>query len=265
MEEVNIKKEKLISISDLLNKTIDIYKENFKDIILVMLIPLLITTIIYFAPGFGLLSLLIPIFGLGFLFYLDKNKESSLKESVIFIFKKRFLAILLLQVISIIIFTGGFFIFIIPGLYMIFALFASSYFVALENNKPMEGILKSWECFKGKGWGIFFRVFLLSISVAVISLIIERIFGEGSVITNIISTLLSSFVLGPISLIYSYLIYKDIKRIKGNDLEIKKSRKIKVWILFALGILIPIVLISFIAINAESIMNKIILEYNQLI
>jgi hypothetical protein len=264
MEETNIKKEKLISVGELFRKSIDIYKENFKDIILVMLIPLIITTIVYFVPSFGLLSLLVSIFSLGFLLYLDKNKEVSLKESIVSVFKKRFIAILILQILSIVIIFGGLFLFLIPGIYIIFALFASSYFVVLENNKPIEGILKSWEYFKGKGWGIFFRVLLLSIIVAFLSSIIGKTFGEESVVTGIIYSLLSSLVLGPISLIYSYLIYKDIKRIKGDNLEIKKSRKIKFWILFVVGVVVPVVIVAIVASNAGNIMNKIMLEYNQL-
>jgi hypothetical protein len=59
--------------------------------------------------------------------------------------------------------------------------------------------------------------------------------------------------------LYGYLIYKDLKRIKGENLEIKKSGRVKLLILAALGFIVSISLIMLILNNLADFM----LQYSQ--
>jgi hypothetical protein len=261
MEEI-IEKKKLISISDLFSKSLEIYKKNFKAIIILMLVPFAITIAEYFSKKIemgifsfiiALLSLVSIIIPFAFLMYLENKETMGLKEAVIKVLKKSLIPLFLLNILVGIITTGGFLLLIIPGIYMSVALFSAGYFLVLENNKIMDSLSKSWEYSKNNVAKIFWNFFVLGIVSIILSLFgsVFSVFGEAA--GEIGVALVSSLFVGPLGLIYGYLIYKNLKEIKGDNLEIKSNNKTKLWLLFALGIIASAGLIFFIVTNLNSI------------
>lgn len=95
---------------------------------------------------------------------------------------------------------------IIPGLIVLvwFSLY-QPVFVA-EGNTTIKALSRSKELVKGYFWAIVGRMVLLGISIAVVT----GLLGLIPVASNI-----ASLVISPISIAFLYLIYKDLKKIKG--------------------------------------------------
>lgn len=268
-----IKNDNLMSIGSFFNKIFKTYKDNFKEILIIMSIPFFINILIILLPEkiissllfiFLLLMLLAAIIPFSLLLYLDKNKTIGVKESIKTIIKEKGLIILMFNMLVGIIIFGGFSLLVVPGMYMLTSLFAGICFIILEDKKLINGLSRSWEYSKGKVARIFFRLFVMMIMMTVIILpfyILQKLFQDGPNIQLIIKSLISSFIIFPVYLISSYLIYKDLKKIKGESLEVKKYNKTILWILFGIGALvisILIMLIRFILANIDEIM----LQYN---
>lgn len=98
---------------------------------------------------------------------------------------------------------GGFILFIIPGI--IFSIwFCLSVFVFIsEDLRGTAALKRSKQLVQGYWWPIFGRLFLIGILISLISSI--KFFGP----------LINIFFMSPFAIVYEYLIYQDLKRIKG--------------------------------------------------
>jgi hypothetical protein len=129
---------------------------------------------------------------------------------------------------------GGFFLFFIPGvLFMVWFAFAV-FILPDEDEKGMNAVLKSKEYVKGHWVDVFARLFLIWLASI----------GAGSI--PLIGPVLS-ILFFPFQMIFVYLIYEDLRSIKG-DISYPSSagEKFK-WIgLATLGyIIVPITIIIF--------------------
>jgi hypothetical protein len=128
--------------------------------------------------------------------------------------------------------AGGFFLAFIPGvIFWIWFLF-SQFILAKEDVRGMDSLLKSKEYVKGYWFDVFLRLFL----VWVISVVIGMIPFIGW---------LGSLVFFPFLMIFTFLIYDDLKKMKGSvPSEYTSGEKAK-WIGIAtLGhFIIPIIII----------------------
>lgn len=121
-----------------------------------------------------------------------------------------------IAILTSLIVTGGLLLFIIPGI--IFGIwFSFSLFVFLnEDIKGFNALLKSRKYVEGVFGSILWRQFffalvsiLLILPVAIIGAIA---LGESS---EIIVNAFSALVLGPLGIIYFYLVYKKVKKFRG--------------------------------------------------
>jgi hypothetical protein len=140
--------------------------------------------------------------------------------------------------------TGGFLLLIIPGI-ILRVWFSLAIFVLIsEDLKGMNALFRSKQWVEGYWWKVFWRLFvitLLSIVVFSPTLFLKKEIGK-DVIEGIISLFWSPFYLT-----YSFLIYEDLKKVKGEiPFEVPKKRtKIKYILVGVLGfLLVPIILIS---------------------
>ena len=108
---------------------------------------------------------------------------------------------------------------IIPAI--IFSVFYSMAYMVLffENKKGMAAIKRSKELVKGYFWPVFGRIFLMSILMTMFLAIISwpmNYFPEESLWFSLINFLVQiiSFLIGPISMFFTYNIYKNLKDIK---------------------------------------------------
>lgn len=165
--------------------------------------------------------------------------------------------------LSFLIIAGGVMLFAIPGIIFAVWFIFASYIVISEDISGMNALLKSREYIRGRGWEVFGLLLVMFLIWMGISLGVQ--FGLG-----IISMILSALGLGIIGFIlsliiwilvalitpfmatYSYLIYKHLKRIKGDFVFAPSSdTKIKYIVVGILGIvlgagmfLIPFYLVS---------------------
>ena len=138
---------------------------------------------------------------------------------------------------------GGFIFFAVPGfIFSVWFAFAT-FIVITEDLKGMDAILKSREYVRNYWWAVFWRFLFLCIVV----------FGFTILVT--VATLLLPFLadlvsiaLTPLIIIYSFLIYNDLKKVKG-DFEFKPSAKAKKSFVAVgvLGILVIPLLFTLIA------------------
>ena len=159
------------------------------------------------------------------------------------------------SVLSSLIIFSGFILFYIPGI--IFSIWFSFavFIVVAEDLKGMDAILKSREYIRNYWWQVFWRgLFLAVVMVGVIvvvfifsiliKLVSSFLIGELAIkdVLNLIINF-ASVTIVPFITIYSFLIYDNLRKIKG-DFEFKPSAKAKKSFvaLVVLGIL-PAVLV----------------------
>lgn len=154
---------------------------------------------------------------------------------------------------------GGFLLLVVPGI--IFAVwFSLAMFVLIaEDLKGMNALLKSREYVKGKWGGIFWRFFFIDALSLIISLVPVLIF---SVLKIPFGAEISRFVIGlfltPLVMSYSFLLYSNIKTVKGEvAFAPTGGQKAKFIIVAILGILIiPAILFSTVFLSLNSAREK---------
>jgi hypothetical protein len=254
-KESNSSSLKLISPFDLLKQSWDIFIKRYAVFFGIILIPALYLVagkILSFAfinilkvnnneIGFVLVSdfLVVLLFLLFFwsqvsLLYAIVNQKAGVNES----YKKGknlLWAYIVLSLFNSMIVFGGFVVFLIPGI--IFSVWLSlAVFVFMEENEKQEkAILKSYEYVRGHWWPILgrilFIVFVLMAIQWIISLILT-LFGVQVETSKELSEVISFFFY-PLTLIYYFIMYKDIKTIK-NKLNLPDDKeKRNIFIIFA--------------------------------
>ncbi|MEI7620300.1 MAG: hypothetical protein WCJ57_01890 [Candidatus Falkowbacteria bacterium] len=232
-------RKKMIDIDELVTGSIRIYKEHFKKFILMMLISLasyvpfyLISEWLSVNTNIILGIILVVLFVLSILvliyfgvrsqigmYFILKNPKMEIKElfaSTKTLFWK-FFGLSLLTGILVFLWT---LLLIIPGIiFGVFYCFAS-YLLIFEDVKGMNAIKRSKALVTGYWWAVFGRT-MFAILVAMLAsfvLSIPFIFlSEGSILYTIYSLLqnIAWAVVTPIFMIFTYLMYKDLRHIKG--------------------------------------------------
>jgi len=291
-------KQSITSPFDLLSEAWSLYKSRFKTLVGVVLIPPLVTIVAFVVAAiafamlglvFGLSStfsvfddgsvLAIVVFVVIFLaifviFFIiqvwgqvalvvavkDSSEAIGIRES----FKRsrsKILSFWWVMSLAGLIVVGGYILFLIPGLIIGVWFSLALYVLVSEDVRGMNALLKSREYVKGRWWAVFGRFFfigLLSFTVYVVpSFLFE--FLDLSWVGSIYSWLVS-LVLTPVVVIYSFLLYKNIKFVKG-DFEFTPTGKSKVALIVVgiLGtLLIPVILgiIVLVAIDPAAQMSK---------
>ncbi len=176
------------------------------------------------------------------------REDRSLKELIQASFKK-VLPYFWVSVLSALIVFCGYIFFVIPGI--IFAIwFAPAVFVLIgEGTGGMNALLKSREYVRGYFWAVFLRyLFLVFLFIVVEIVFASAGFAFAFLKLPSISSLIFipfGFVIGPIAIIYTFLIYDNLKAIKGNFV-FNPSTKLKTF--FYILTVLPITLIIVFAI-----------------
>mgnify|MGYP001587406703 CR=1 FL=1 len=154
---------------------------------------------------------------------------------------------------------GGFLLLIVPGI--IFATwFSLAVFILIaEDLKGMNALLKSKEYVKGKWGGVFWRFFFIGAISLIISLVPVLIF---SLLKIPFGSEISRFVIGlfltPLVMTYSFLVYSNLKALKGEIAFAPTGGKKAAFIFVGiLGILlIPAILFSTVFLSLGSAREK---------
>ncbi|PLX80586.1 MAG: hypothetical protein C0615_00685 [Desulfuromonas sp.] len=129
--------------------------------------------------------------------------------------------------------VGGYLLFFIPGiLFSVWFLFVP-FIIAVEQERGMDALLKSYEYIKGFSMNSFFKLFILTLVCGAIGAI--PIAGP-----------FLSLLTTPFTLVFFFVMYYDLQQIKGNrPIEASRGRKTK-WILAgSIGyIVLPIIIFA---------------------
>lgn len=265
-----------------------IYKQRLDTFLGVMIIPMLIMVVLiavlagdgflgisllsskFAAGGIGLLILLAILFFVvisisqawGQTALLYAVKDSQERIGVIESYRRGWHKIISYWWVSLLvgfITLGGFLLLIIPGI--IFAVwFSLAVFILIaEDLKGMNALLKSREYVKGKWGGVLWRLFFIGALSLIISLVPTLIFGLLKIpFGSEISRFIIGLFLTPLVMTYSFLIYSNLKALKGEIAFAPTKGKKAAFIFIAiLGILIiPAILFSTVFLSLGSARGK---------
>lgn len=118
----------------------------------------------------------------------------------------------------------GFFLLIVPGIYWAI-LYGLAPLIIVVEGRNVRAMARSKELVKGYWGAVFVRMLVLNISVYIATFIInivfsaldkslQSVFPTLGVITNL-GQYFSSLFVAPVSLIFTFLVYQNLKRLKG--------------------------------------------------
>lgn len=112
----------------------------------------------------------------------------------------------------------GFILLVLPGIYLSIALAFYVFFFVLEGSRGWDAAKKSKELVKGYWWAVFGRWLAFGIIIAIIVSILGGIVAlSGIGILIALLNLAIGVILTPISLAYTFLMYKALKDIKKSQ------------------------------------------------
>lgn len=266
--------EKFKGVIQLLEESWKIYRSKIKTLLGIMVIPILFSIFIrvlidflshypiQYSIWFSIIRVITFLFSL-FLGWLvipsliyEVKENIGMKESYkkgLKIFISFFWVFILLNLIIL----GGFLIFIIPGIIFTIWFGLAFYSSIFEEKRGMNALFKSQHLVSGKFWGVLRRLlsFGLIIGVIFVIILIPIFFlkigrGETEITGEIIGYLLQLF-LTPFPLIYGFLIYEDLEKIKKNVpyKEATLKRKLKYLLPGLPGLAIWIIIIGLSSLN----------------
>lgn len=260
---------------NLLKQSLKVFKERFWVLIGLMVIPLIFVFVGSFITlGMGglldwfklgtlatiltglfifILSILGAIFytwALISLFYAIKERDQriGIRESFSLGWHK-ILSFLWVGILAGAITIAGYFLFVIPGIIFNIWFFLVFYVLVSEDLIGLNVLFRSKQLIKRYWWKVFWRSIVLSFilvlfSLPVIIIAVIATIIENSVMNNIADFMGNIFALltTPFSIIFGFLIYENLKRLKSNIQFESPERKTKVsFVLLAIigAIIIP--------------------------
>ncbi len=243
-EEINT--QKLIGVKDLFRNSWSIYKKDFKKFLVIAVIffgiiglmmtfigpeipeipeakirlspttPTFIPTIaqpLFIVPWYLFFSIilatyLIGILGSASLIFAVKKVPKEWK--VMDVLKEgwsKYWPFFLVSLLAGLVIGIGFLLFIIPGIIFVVWFTFSTYIVVCEDKRGFKALFRSKELVRGYWWPTAKRVFVLMIIIILFSL--------GSQFIPYLGQFVFMILFIPFSIIYNYLIYQNLKEIKG--------------------------------------------------
>ncbi len=224
----------LSPIGNLLKKSFQIYKKKFWLLVSILSInlPFLVVSVLssfyYGNPGekmhsniplfiaLGILFLIVFLVGTIVALWSQLSIILLIKETDSNLNAKQYLALgwsklnsylwvyFLMGIISL----AGFILLIIPGIIFYIWFVFSPYVFAVENVSGEEALKRSRKLVKNYWWSVFLRIITVGLLISIVSLV------EGWI--PIVGPLVGAFFVVPFWIIYLYLIYEDLKRIKAT-------------------------------------------------
>jgi len=209
--------------------------------------PIILVLGVVYIAIFGLLIVALQVWSQVSLLVAIRDRvekigtEEAYSRSKKFILKNFLLGIVVFLIIAI-----GYILFVIPG--VIFGIWVGFAYCVLvtEDTGVMESIKRSKEYTSGRLTEIFYRTFLLSIFTIVVSVVLSII-----PVVNILSGIVNVFIFGPLSLIFTFLIYESLKNLKGKTIS-NPTSKLKFLSLIILPFILGGIFIVLIAMGAMS-------------
>ncbi len=110
----------------------------------------------------------------------------------------------------------GFFLIIIPGLYLVTIWSVSAPVVVLERPPGLAALGRSRELVRGNGWQVFGVIFVLWVLIAIVSIALEIAAESASTGLGIVVTVVLGVLTAPFTALASAVLYFDLLRISGG-------------------------------------------------
>lgn len=223
--------EKLLSIPELCKKSWALYGPRAWTMILLGLVCWASTVIIMAVfgvtgfttftlggnmPTFNLLSILLLLIGVLLLIIVnlwvqvalvyvvkEENTKASIKDLLMMVRGKigPYFWVMLLKGLACL---AGFVLFIIPGIILSVWFNFAQYAFVMEDKRGVQALVRSRELVKGYWWSMLGRLLLLVAAAALVSSMSK------------VGFFLNSLFVVPFGVIYLYVIYEDLKRVKAT-------------------------------------------------
>src|SRR5690606_9946303 len=117
-----------------------------------------------------------------------------------------------LSIIMSVIILIGFLLLIIPGIILSVWFAFASYILILDNAGIVDSLRRSRESVRGRWWGVFGRLILVSVVAILITVVTAIAFSviPSQAVSSLLETVVS-MVLVPFLMAYVYLMYQDTK------------------------------------------------------
>lgn len=140
---------------------------------------------------------------------------------------------LLVSSLLVLVVSGGFLLFIVPGIMAVIFFLFSLMSVIVDNKQKHEALLNSWSLVRGRWWKIFWRFFVANVIIGFVSILIMSVFwffgiGENPLDTffawqqnaravsfgqSVSSQFVSNFFAVPMSVAFTFVLYEELKRL----------------------------------------------------
>jgi len=244
----------LPGVTTILSEAWLLYKRRWKTLLGVMVIPTLIWFLIgflgnesFFSISFGLglvvLFLLVALVSTAWsqtaLVYAIKDSEEGI--GVVEAYRRgwhKILSCSWIIILQLFIVMGGILLLVVPGIVFIIWFNFSVFILVAEDLGGLNALLKSREYVRGKltkisGYLMFIGFLYVVISLP-FSMIPDRFVAGGE-----IGSLMPSMLLGPLTTSYLFLVYKNLKSVKGEFVfSPTRGQKAKLIIVAVLGLII---------------------------
>jgi len=214
----------LSGIGDLFKKTWGIYKERIGTLIALYLLSVLFFAVafgLFFGIGFllslllhgnkaviaagaitgALVGMVVMTWGLGAAVFAVVDKGLGIKDALDKGWDRVGAFIWFFSLLGFIV-TGGFLLLFIPGVIFLVWFSFGQFVLAAEDERGMNALIKSKEYVRGQWLDVFLRLFMVSITSAIIGMV------------PVIGPLLS-LLFAPFMMIFTFLIYEDLRTLKG--------------------------------------------------
>lgn len=218
----------LLGAKELLKNSWQIYKKRFSTFMLISLVSLVTLPLYFVNPTaflvifplvilWALIAIFLGLWQMPAMLYAVKDRDQNIgfKES----FKRGLSKIwpyLGTEALAGLAVLGGTILLVIPGIIFAIWFTFSSYLVVSENLSGKAALSRSKQLVKGSFWAVLGRSAFIGLIVFIASLIFgfifSFVFGEGM---ENVGTLISSILISPLATIYIFLIYEELKKIKG--------------------------------------------------
>jgi hypothetical protein len=119
---------------------------------------------------------------------------------------------------------GGYFMLIIPGIWLMIALGLMRYVFVVENRRGIDALRQSKEYIKGYWWAFLGRVLLVGIATSAIVLIFDApIAAIARHTAGSVMALIISLIVGPFTAIYAYRIYQNLRELKPDVVTAERT------------------------------------------
>lgn len=244
---------KLAGPGELLKSAWDLFKKNWRMLIMIAAVPAALTLVgQLFSTGGALLAAVAAILVIAGVVLslamqgamIDAVRQYSINPSAILTVKgqykfgfKYFWPLILVVIIEMFVLGGSTILFVIPGI--IIAVYTIVYVMALlvDDKRGFSALTESWRLVKGHWWGVLGRMIILLLVVLAVYAVVGGLLlptgalvggGANSPVAKVFSFVFGaivSLIVGPFATVYIYKLYESLKKVRGQDVSAAAFKK----------------------------------------